>query len=682
MAAKKEDKLDKGFDEVPVNLDEGFEEAPQSAPASAASPAPAPGPTQGEALARGLGKGVTFGAQPVLAGAGAAATQALTGNQGPVQGRNLPALLAAYKQMQAEQVAKNAAAQQAFPKTFGAAQFAGSIPTAVATGGANPGLGTMAAQGAGAGLGTYLGDTTKPNIKDATISTGAGLMGGAVMHQAAPGIMGAAADAMSGIKSAAGKLVPQSMKEGYAAGQEGINLLSNEAKQKVLPEESSKAADNITNRILNTNAELRKDIDSILQQSTKGGMIINHETPMAVPEDTEGMQHFSTEDGTIGPQEDQPQAPTTFQRAFDNLDGLVSSDASYGDASTDSGKMAQKLFNKITQYKAAEEGETPSGLVDKFGKPLSSTAEEGPDAEFRMHLTPLETRNLANDIGEYAKVLASNKEGKLAKIAYDFSKGMKERLRAEVPEYGDAADRLTQFQQYVPETLMSQGERAADTNVRLSDSASQYQDIKDPAQQLISKLSKTGTGTDIAKQTYNRLDESLDQLATLERARQSEAEVSGKPFSSIFEKLGMNKDQIMDYLKSKSQRAAAYDMMKTGSIPIHTPKTFTQAVADVAGKTGVATGNMLGRASNVGGIIYNAPKDVLYAAAAKLEKNPAVAHLAAGLKSAISSGDITKQNAALFAIMQNPTAKAIIDPNINSEQGTVPAKKQPYDSGF
>jgi hypothetical protein len=727
--AKKEE-LDKGFEEVPEghsDLDEGFDaQEPSREEASSSSQA---GPSKMEALARGYGKGATFGLQAPLAGLGAAATQAVTGNQGPVQGRNLPALMAAYQQMKNEQIAKNAAAEKAHPVISGIGGVVGSLPTALATGGANPAsLGSLATQGGVAGAGNYVGSTENPTIAGTAGNAAMGAGIGAATSKVAPLIGKVAGKAGSAIAGAAddaagalSKYIPQSLKEGYQAGKEGINLMSKDAQQKVLPEESNKAADNLTKRILAAKQGLMSDLDTHLQSATDGGMVIDHENP---PE----MQHFSQEDGTIpsddqlnqdveglgsknqyaGLGDDEEQGSSLvgpdqankemtdqingrmqnpFAKAMNGIEQIVKSDGSYADPTTESGKFAQKLFNKITQFKEADAGagETPSMLVDSKGNPLTTTAEAGPEEDFRMQLTPLETRNLANEVGDYASVLGKNGESKLAKVANDFQQALRSRLRTEVPDYADAADRLTQFQKYLPETLMSGGQNAADSGVRLSNSASQYQDIKDPAQNMINKLSKSGPGSDTAKQTYNRLEESLDQLNTMENSRKAVAELNSVPFESVFNKMGMTKDEMLNYLRMKSQRSAAYDMMKTGSLPLNTPKTFTQAIADLAGKTGVAAANVIGRTSqNIGGIIYNAPKEVLYSMATKLQTNPATAHLAAGLQSAVSSGDIVKQNAALFAIMQNPTAKRIVDPDakdVENSSTSLP-KKSPYTQEF
>src|SRR5271165_1049579 len=600
-------------------------------------------PTGLQSAARGAGQGITFGTQPILAGAGAAGMQAITGNQGPKPGRNLEALMAAYKEMRNQEMAKNAAAQQANPKTFGAGEIAGGLPTAIATGGTSPGMGVAAAQGAAAGLGNYLGTQQNPTPGGAAVSTGVGAAGGAAMQKVLPVAGNAVADLASGVGNTIGKVIPQGVKEGFNAGLEGINVLSKKARQMILPEEAPKAADDLTKRMLKANDGLRTDIDGILTDATKGGQTINREEAL--------------------------------QNAQEQLKSIVDDNSSYADPTTDSGKSANKLFGIIQQYKNPPvEAPPESTLVDQFGRsPISDVEEpevEGPS--LRMDLTPIEMRDLASEVGEYAGVLSANGESKLARIAYNFSSNIKNQLRQSVPDYADAADRLTQFQKYFPETIMSKGNSAEDSGVRLSNSASQYLDIKDPTQAMIQNLAKDGPGSDVAKRTFNKLDDSLNALNKSEAIRAQEAKDSGQPFVSVWDTMGLNKDEIMRHLESKAQRVAAYDSVKTGTLPVHTPTSIGQTLTNMANKTGVVIGN-------IGGLAYNAPKDVLYAAAQKLSSNPAVAHLGVGLKAAVASGDLTKQNAAIFAIMQNPAAKSIIDPNFKEESNDQRTpKKQPY----
>lgn len=731
MAAKKEDKLDKGFEEVPLHLDEGFEDSGDadkemadaginpSAPDAAAQLAarsPSKGPidtAQRDALVRGLGKGVTFGQQAPLAGLGAAATQAVTGNQGPVQGRNLPALMAAYQQMKNEQIAKNASAQQTFPKTFKAGEFAGALPTAIGTGGASPSLGGMAAQGAIAGAGNYTGSNPNPTVGGTAVNAGIGGAIGAAIPAAINAVPGVGrsvlnslrgspeAEAASGMADVAsppegmqsfgpndmsGQVktkspLPSNMQEQLQAGKEGINTSSPEAQQKILPEESNKSSDYLTKKILNTHQELMNETTQALHSATEGGMSIDHSSlpSESAAEDVGDLDKYEgqdgdAQDGTTAPDENAKKAP--FAQAFDDLEGLVNQESSYNDASTQDGQFASKLFKKITKFKQEEAGEEPSSLVDQHGQPLVETSEADGDADYRTQLSPMETKNLMDDVYKYSKVLNKNDQPELGKIAYNFYKGLRDRLRTEVPDYADAADRLTQFQKYIPETLMSEGNTAADSGVRLSDSNSKYMDIKNSAQDLISNLAKDGTSTYPAKQTYNQLEQSLDTLGPLERARQAEAQLQGKPFESIFEKMGMNEEQMLKFLRDKSVRARAYDQMKTGTIPLN-PSSMQKVASTVRDFSDVI-------ANKVGSLMSNAPTDVLYAASEKLSKNPATASLGAGLKTALAGTDVVKRNAAIFAILQNPTAKAIIDPDIkNTEQqaSSVP-KRSPYNTEF
>src|SRR5271166_4023642 len=487
MAARKEEKLDKGFEEVPLHLDEGFEESGDankemadmginpSAPdaqAQLANRSSAKGPIdtgQQDALVRGLGKGVTFGQQAPLAGLGAAATQAVTGNQGPVEGRNLPALMAAYQQMKNEQMAKNASAQKAFPKTFGAGQLIGGAPTAIATGGAAPSLGRMAAQGAMAGAGNYTGSNPNPTVAGTAVNAGIGGVLGAAIPTgigAVPGAlnklrgamatdpvalaasgMGAegAASAPEGMQSfgpqdMSGQVptkgpLPSNMREQLQAGKEGINTSSPEAQQKVLPEEANKSSDYLTKKILNAHQELIGDTTQALQAATKGGLSIDHSSLPStnLAKDVEGLGDLDQYEG-LGDDEEQSSSLTNdnqetqkppFAQAFDDLEGLVNQESSYNDPSTQDGQFASKLFKKITKFKEAEAGEHPSSLVDQHGQPLQETSEADGDGDYRTQLSPIETKNLMDDVYKYSKVLNKNDQPELAKIAYNFYKGLR-----------------------------------------------------------------------------------------------------------------------------------------------------------------------------------------------------------------------------------------------------------------
>jgi hypothetical protein len=729
------DKLDKDFDKE-TDLSSDFDnESDMSqqmrdaginpdAPGAAqmmANRMPTKGPIdtgQRDALARGMGKGVTLGMQAPLAGLGAAATQAVTGNQGPVQGRNLDALMAAYQEMKNQEIAKNAAAQKAYPKTFGAGQLAGSLPTAIGTAGAAPSIGTLAAQGALAGAGNYVGSNPNPTVAG-TVGNAAvgGALGAAIpagigaASKALPGALNKMRGVMSQTMDTAGDLAPQmlqsgtspegmqsfgpsqmtgqqspsglakflpkNMQEQMQAGKEGINTSSPEANQKILPEEANKSSDYLTKKIMDTHQELMDDINSSLDSATKGGKSLDYSSPQ--PEDMSADQdqidnlddyedpNPNKEDEPVSSQPEVKESP--FFKAFDDLEDLSKRVRSYNDSNTKDGQMADKLFAKITKMPR-------EGNVDEEGMPLIETRDGVDKYDYTTQLSPKETKNLMDDVYTYSGVLYKNDQPELGKIAYNFYKGLRDRLRAEVPEYAEAADRMNQFQQYIPETLMANGNNAIDAGTRLSKSNSKYLDIKNPTQDLISNLAKDGTSTYPAKQTYNQLESSLDTLSTLEKARQSAAELDGKPFESVFEKLGMNEEQILKFLRDKAVRARAYDQMKTGNIPLN-PTSVQKMTGFIKEHSDVLS-------NKVGNLMSNAPQDVLYAASEKLSRNPAVAALGAGLKSAIASGDIVKQNAAIFAILQNPTAKSIIDPDIKSDekrQANVP-KRSPYNTEF
>lgn len=593
--------LDDGFKEVP--LDEGFEEVKETSEPEAKldegfsdteAVASSQEPSVSEAAARGLGKGVTFGAQPVLAGAGSAALQALTGDFGPKKGRDLESLMAAYQEMKNSEIAKNKAAAEAHPIVSGAAEFAGSIPTALAgTAALGTGLVANAVIGGTAGAGSYLGSEEKPSGEGFATSVGTG----GVIGAALPPVIGAAGKMAKSIGKA---VVPKYVQEGFQAGREGVNLLSDKAIKKIVPEESFTAADKLTNKMLEARASLGKESTQVLEKAAAEGRTID--------------------------------AEPAFQKLDKDFAELLAKDSSYADEASESGKLSTKLLSRMKQYENIDS------------------------------LNPIEANNLRDEIYQASRNVKS-KDPYLAKLGFEFADNISVMLKSQIPAYEEAAARYDQFSKLLPETILSKGEEAKLTNIKLKSLENPYLELKDATSDMLSGYARPGTSFDTSKRTLNRLEQSLSDLADYEKQRQSAAEIEGKDFQSVFDKMGMNRDEILDFIKKKSQRVAAYDLARGSSttIPLKVSRSLGGAATDLARGGGVYVGN-------VGGLIYNAPNEVLQAVSEKLSLRPEVKHLGEALSNAIKSNDLVKKNAAIFAIMQNPKAKFLIDPNLKEEE--------------
>lgn len=651
-------------------------------------------PTKTESAVRGLGEGVTFGTQPLLAGAGAAATQAVTGDQGPKQGRSLEALYAAYKDMKSQEMKKNKAAQEAHPVISGAANLVGAIPTSVAAGAAGlTGLGGAAIQGSAAGAGSYLGSEEDPTLKGAAASTLAGGIGGGILHQATPAVVSGAKKLIGGASKMAGKLVPEGMKQGFQAGEEGINLLGKEAQQQIIPSEASNSANLLTNKIVKARESLGKEIGGTIQKAASEGKTINMNKEL---QDFSSKVDNALESGEITQDEaDRIKKSISFQlfkEAPQEAEQMGTVQELQRFTPNKEGEMNPSELRKTVKLKdaAPEDLQNVQSVDEAIPEELQSSDQQGQLSDIingrgnvasrsvkstSKLMTPATEGVTRGDVpvdqawqaGKRFENLASqlyDKEGSSPQakaLVKEIQGTIKNKLTEALPEFAQQNQTFDLYNQYLPETLMSKGETSKLSGVRYGSTNNPELKLKQATESLITDLNKSGVSSKDAKQTFNQLSASLDNLQSIDKSMAAAAEVEGKPYESIFNKLGLNKDEILQYIQRKSKRSQAYDTFSGGqTVSLHIPKTVTGIASEMVGKAGVATGN-------IGGQIYGASKEVLGGLASKLQANPEVKNLGKALEDAVTKGDTVKRNAAIFAIMQNPRAKAIIDPNLKEE---------------
>lgn len=181
-------KLDEGFEEVPVELDKGFEETSLDDGFKEVPHDEEPRgftedkPSQTEATARSVGQGLTFGLMDELAGGAMGAADVATSDK---ELKDLPELYRQYRDMQRE---RDAQSSKDFPKTSIAGEIAGSIPTAFTPMGASTTAAKSAKLAGLMGLGKSEADLTKPGIKnlgEAALDTGSSALMGKYAHKGA-----------------------------------------------------------------------------------------------------------------------------------------------------------------------------------------------------------------------------------------------------------------------------------------------------------------------------------------------------------------------------------------------------------------------------------------------------------------------------------------------------------------
>jgi len=76
---------------------------------------------------------------------------------------------------------------------------------------------------------------------------------------------------------------------------------------------------------------------------------------------------------------------------------------------------------------------------------------------------------------------------------------------------------------------------------------------------------------------------------------------------------------------------------------------------------GTWVGDVSTKGADLSRKVFKAPDEYLTGLASKLETTPGLGSMGKALNEAIQSGNSPKKNAAIFTIMQNPSAKLLIN---------------------
>lgn len=289
-------------------------------------------------------------------------------------------------------------------------------------------------------------------------------------------------------------------------------------------------------------------------------------------------------------------------------------------------------------------------------------------------LTPDELRSLRDDMDNMYSLLEgdTNPTSRTTKnIIAKFRKGINTSLKDAIPAYKQSAERYEQYLDLFPETLLRKGQRSDISGVRLSELSNADEKLSNAATDLLEGASRPGVSTDEAKETYNALQSTLSKLDQSETARAAEAQAKGVPFESVFDKMGLNKDQIINYVKNTSDKISSAQLARGGKPMGTLAPSVTGTIAKTLAGTGEAltgfqyslankAGIGVNKVSNIGSAMYSMTPERLTGLAQKLKDAPHSTYLGQALENALVNKDNAAKNAAVFAILQNPNARLLI----------------------
>jgi hypothetical protein len=345
------------------------------------------------------------------------------------------------------------------------------------------------------------------------------------------------------------------------------------------------------------------------------------------------------------------------QAANTVLDGLNKMDDHLGQ---DVGDAVKAGVNKQIRIESTPElNSQMKNLESTLGADFSDTMQK----MNTQGLDPSELQEFRNDLADYGRKIYQN-DPIAASEVFNATKELTAQLRQQVPGYTEAANRLNEFRQLLPETILSKDNPIDVTNLRVSGTKNVDTKLLNNIKGMIRGMYNPDNAK--AQGAYTNLLQGINKLQQNEQVRKVEAQAAGKPFQTVFDKLGMQPQDIESFFKdaaAKSKLIQNYTGLPDVDFtsPLKTVRNFKDYFANQAGviygKTGSVAQNPV---LNVGKKLYAASDDALRDLSNTLNDIPGQKPMSMALNKALDSKDAVAKNAVLFSIMQNPHLRSIV----------------------
>lgn len=294
------------------------------------------------------------------------------------------------------------------------------------------------------------------------------------------------------------------------------------------------------------------------------------------------------------------------------------------------------------------------------------------------NVSPLEAQDLLKDVDAFIgkfKAVGQKTEADniILENLFNFRKNLSNRMKEVVPKYGAAAGRFEEFRRLIPETIIS-GKTPTDISGVYMGS------LKNPEFKLFQKMEDMTTGATGSsqgaipiKQAFEQMKQNMSQFETNDAARRLADPTLKNPLLKSTDEFASSIRESADDAIARRQLMSSEESRSLGSNAI----TGATGIGQASKSKALYGLNVAGRAvrkatnssaANISRKIYNMPAESLNNAADQLINTPGLKVLGTALKEGLSSGDQAKKNAALFSIMQNPSARMFFTGDENEEE--------------
>jgi hypothetical protein len=290
-------------------------------------------------------------------------------------------------------------------------------------------------------------------------------------------------------------------------------------------------------------------------------------------------------------------------------------------------------------------------------------------------VTPTEAKDLIDYMDAYigkfksATNVTPAEQGILSSL-YQNRQKFSNTLKIAIPEYGQAAERYSQFMKLVPETITAGARPVGIKDEFFGTMNNQDQRLFDQLKRLNQGTTREGSATQPVRESFVNTIKGLKTFEQQEAERLAKGQISDSAFSRTAQ-------EIEDEIKANSDDAVARGSMDALSPHTGVATTFAKVLTGT-GETGramsLSSANIAGRVANKIGksgqsnpiskivsSIYRAPQETTLALSQKLKNVPGLEKYGKSLEEALNSSDSNRRNQVLFTIMQNPQARLFVN---------------------
>jgi len=322
----------------------------------------------------------------------------------------------------------------------------------------------------------------------------------------------------------------------------------------------------------------------------------------------------------------------------------------------------QAAFDRVTEL---------STMFPQLGKTRKSQDAYSKILQGKNKFTPIEIKNLIDDLDSSIGIFKSATNKGPADVAtlnelIQFRKGISDSLKKNVTEYRDAAQRFEGFRN-VLEQIVS-GSKPADITEKFYGNLNNQQDkLYTNILDIIQNVQETSASAQPSRTAFSNFMESLNKFE----------QANPDKINQILPSSQQLRNFILDASDDSVLRGASRNVTQSRGVLPDLKEAFIGKLpitgAYLAGKTAKKLKTfpqkpIVNKSIQFSKAIYNAPAQSLSNVASRLEASGQFQNLGKALRESIESGDTYKKNAALFTIMQNPNAKALISADDLEEQ--------------